>query len=894
MNVGTGTASTVGLTVGMSGGTLRALPVELAGPGEVLQMPKQKTGLVLPNAGGTLVLKAGTAVLDVLPYPALPEGVGFGPDPQGIIRPLCLPTPGTPNASSGSQVSIAVQSGMPTGESVTLNLAVEAVAGSLKGATCRWTYPDGYANASCNPPAHALDSYGAGDITLEFTDYCGTTMVQILPVFVTKKPKKLEEEGKNGVLGFSCMPSAFSGALVSEILPNPDGDEAEAEWIEIENVSGKDLPLCGWYLEDTGGTRFDLKKFRIPLDDILVFRRKQTGITLNNDADAVRLVAPDPLGGSGTIIQEVPYTHAPAEESFALRDDGRWIWTPIKTPSLRNAFPDIPLPDGLPKARLSAAMPNPKGEDAATEWIEIENLTGRPLWMQKWKLVAGDSAIDLSGKAIHPYAKRRFLASDLGVTLRNASGAVRLFDEKGIEMQPLAWESPRDDAIVTPPAFAFHASGTVIDVREDGEAELQIGNADPFLFSPSFLHEYLLDEKCIDLKKALMKNKKVDLFFNSKIKEGAVAFVDGYDVGGQLVRHGCAYRSHASREGVLLGYGLYESEAGNQKRGVWADDAAAADAVALQSREDTLAVLGKEGLGLKASIASDLIESGAVLSFQTNLPAQVYVSIDDAPYVPMETGAIITGDTVIQAYAVLSVGSGSFRSDVFDHAYVLRRESYDRQTLLSEAYPSPPKGQEEWIELRNDSDRVVKLAGWTIDDGPDAGSKPFALGSEMAVQPHSYLILENLTVAWNNGGDAVRLIAPDGTVVDSIVYPTVKTGFGYALTSDGSWCLTERPSMQSANECYLSPKKTKKSNSHSALSKNKKSTSQSRKTVYRNILSDIDRFVLKDALFASLASITSGHSTVPKGDRPPFVPTLTFLLLFYITLIVLFMRFRRY
>ncbi len=883
INMGSGSVSTAGITVSMSGSTTRALPLVDLLPGIPRLVPKNESKLSLTNAGGVVVLKQGDIVLDFLVYPMLPEGVSFGRGSDGILRSLCDPTPGAPNSSSGSVFAIDVQSGMPTGESVTLNLALRSVSGSMDGAVCRWEYPDGYVSETCNPPSHALQSFGAGDITLSFTDYCGNTMVQSLPVFVTKKPKKIEEESTNSILPFSCMPSAFTGALITEVLPNPDGDEEQGEWIEMRNVSGRDLPLCGWSIEDASGKRFDLRRLRLPLDEIMLFPRTRTDIALNNDKDSVRLIAPDPLGGSGIVLQEVTFDYAPAMQSYALRDDGRWLWSPLMTPGLPNAFPSVPLPSGPPKARLRAVLPNPHGVDGASEWVEVENLTGRPLWLQKWMLRSG-KAVPLDGKAIHPYATERLMAGDLGLTLRNATGSIRLFDDTGVEVDFLSWNKPKDGEVVMHEEYGHRLAVDVIEASSSGVLSLRVQEKYLSDYHPSGI-QIITNKYCLDLISALTINKKLELLFNTEIRD-SMMLSDGYDIAPFLLKNGCAYASHETERG----YAIHEEEGFRNRRGLWASDEIALAVRETQRREDLMRVVRNDGIDIHPSVTDDLVQSGAVLTFRSSLPVSFYASLNGSPYRLMQTGAVIASDTVVQAYAELRIGSGTLlRSDIFEKEYVLLRSEYAVQRLLSEAYPSPRKGESEWIELYNGSQETLNLAGWTIDDASGSGSRPFSFTSDYRLPPHSFLALKSLKVSWNNGGDEVRLIAPDGTVVDSIAYPKIKTGFGYARTEDG-WCLTEKPTSSSANICYLSPSQSKVRNSRSALSKNKKSMKQIRKILYKNIVHIGDG---ESGLPPFFEELMDAHLGIVK-DVAPLRGYLYMLLAFYCACIACFGVLRRY
>jgi len=878
MNEGADSASTAGLSVSMSGSTSHPLPSYTIDPGGVLLLTKEITHLTLTNAGGSVFLKQGTGILDSLSYSSVPEGISVGRSADAGIRPLCVPTPGSPNTSSGARVAIDVQSGAPVGTAVTLNLALRTLTGSSIGGTCHWEYPDGYESDSCNPPSHSLNSTGAGEIRLTFTDYCGTTMIQSLPVFVSKKPKKIEEEGTQWAQGFSCMPSAFTGALVTELFPNPAGDEATQEWIEVRNVSGHDLPLCGWVIADASGKRYDLSHFRLPLDEALVFHREQTDITLNNTNEVVRLIAPGSSSGSGEVLQEVSFASAPEGQTLSRREDGVWLWTAIATPGLPNIFPSVALPAEPAKARITSVLPNPQGKDGGAEWFELENLTGRPLWLQGWMAESGGKKVPLNGIAIHPFAKDRINASQLGITLRNATGAVRLFDPSGAELPPLAWDHPKEGALVTT-ATGAAVSGTVTGVNEDGVLQIVLEDGSERSSTFSYVSVLRINNICMNLYSYLFINKKSELIFSS---DGTVrVMVDGYDVALFLLKSGCAYRSHRHDGTTGIAYDFSEREAVDQRRGIWSTESGMIVIRQAQHEEAMLAIVERDGLTLRPSLHSDLVTSGSILSLSSNLPADIFASLNGGPFVPWMSGAVLTLDTNIQAYAEMPIGSGSFvRSDILDKDYVIKRAYYDRQQLLSEVFPSPRKGGEEWIELYNGSPYALHLAGWQIDDVPDGGSRPYTFSSKDTIAAYSYMQVRDLGISWNNGGDAVRLIAPSGQVIDSIVYPKVKAGLSYARSQAGEsvgWCLTDRPTLMQDNACHQALKK--KDNSRSALIKNKKSYLPKRKIIYENRM----QFGYMEPFFLQLLRTGGqGYAVSSKASMNGFGLFVVYICLFFL------------
>ena len=106
---------------------------------------------------------------------------------------------------------------------------------------------------------------------------------------------------------------------------------------------------------------------------------------------------------------------------------------------------------------------------------------------------------------------------------------------------------------------------------------------------------------------------------------------------------------------------------------------------------------------------------------------------------------------------------------------------------ISEIFSDPPEGGRdaafEWVELVNTGTAPVDLAGWVIEDGSSADILPAAI-----VPPGGYIVVAGKSAALppsatavtpadgeignglGNAGDRVRLLAPDGTVVDEMSY----------------------------------------------------------------------------------------------------------------------------
>jgi len=144
-----------------------------------------------------------------------------------------------------------------------------------------------------------------------------------------------------------------SNILINEILPSPEGPDAQEEWIEIFNQNNFEVDLSGWQITDSiGRTKtytFPEKTFIQP-KGFLVLSRPVTKITLNNDDDGLNLFQPD-----GKIADSMNYEKALPGNSFNRIKDN-WVWSPVLTPEATNILP-APIEKKQPKEKLEANLP---------------------------------------------------------------------------------------------------------------------------------------------------------------------------------------------------------------------------------------------------------------------------------------------------------------------------------------------------------------------------------------------------------------------------------------------------------------------------------------------------------------------------------------------------------
>ena len=112
--------------------------------------------------------------------------------------------------------------------------------------------------------------------------------------------------------------------------------------------------------------------------------------------------------------------------------------------------------------------------------------------------------------------------------------------------------------------------------------------------------------------------------------------------------------------------------------------------------------------------------------------------------------------------------------------------------------------EDEWIELHNASSEEVDLWGWVLDDQAGGGTDPytFPAGTRIPAGGFRAFYLRQTGVILNNsGGDEVRLLAPEGTVVDLASYEETTYDVSYSRLGGcgGEWVTGLPPSPGEAN-----------------------------------------------------------------------------------------------
>ncbi|OGY25335.1 MAG: hypothetical protein A2Z24_00660 [Candidatus Woykebacteria bacterium RBG_16_44_10] len=122
--------------------------------------------------------------------------------------------------------------------------------------------------------------------------------------------------------------------------------------------------------------------------------------------------------------------------------------------------------------------------------------------------------------------------------------------------------------------------------------------------------------------------------------------------------------------------------------------------------------------------------------------------------------------------------------------------------VLTEFMPNPDGGN-EWAEVFNPQDSEIDIGGWKIDD-IEGASSPFPIPAGTKIATRAYLIFSfSGSGKLNNSGDTIRLLNPDGQVVETYSFGETTKGVSFAKDSQGNWQVTNTPTPGTVNKITL-------------------------------------------------------------------------------------------
>ena len=127
-----------------------------------------------------------------------------------------------------------------------------------------------------------------------------------------------------------------SRVYISELFPNPKGDDSETEFIELFNDENRIVNLKGWKIKIFNKV-FEIENLQILPKNFLVLYKKDSKLDLKNSSSTVELLLPLQV----TPQQTVAYVDAAEDQSYAINDLNEWRWTTEATPNRKNVFKSL-------------------------------------------------------------------------------------------------------------------------------------------------------------------------------------------------------------------------------------------------------------------------------------------------------------------------------------------------------------------------------------------------------------------------------------------------------------------------------------------------------------------------------------------------------------------------
>lgn len=244
--------------------------------------------------------------------------------------------------------------------------------------------------------------------------------------------------------------------VISELYPNPPGDDLNAEWIELHNVGTEAVSLAGWTLRDTDGSikTYTFTSQSIEVGSYLVIQKTDSGITLNNDHDGVVFTSPEGLASQTRYDQAIPedvswsllqgvWKEASPTQGFQNEQPNvspnpspMSLTSPTPPPNIPSPSPSpslLPTPSSFLSPTNRPSLSEVKACGSEGEWVELYNSSDSIVNLDDWSL--GDlrsSVKTLNGFTMLP---RQYLSIDFPYAVLNNNGDdVRLlFDGEAVE-----------------------------------------------------------------------------------------------------------------------------------------------------------------------------------------------------------------------------------------------------------------------------------------------------------------------------------------------------------------------------------------------------------------------------------------------------------------------------
>ena len=270
--------------------------------------------------------------------------------------------------------------------------------------TYHWNFGDGFENILENPE-HTYFEAGVYNVVLEINDGENITRAEkILKIENNYRVSNGDLENKESInFGETKI-------YITEVLPNPDGDDNEGEFIEIYNAGEYPVSLFDWVLDDMEGGSKPYKiesNYEIDVGEYFVINRTESGVVLNNSYDMVRLI-----DAEENIVDEIEYKKTSNAKSYSRDDGGNWFWTEEISPGDKNNFYVENNDYGMEEVFVSAGgeyfsqkSPREVQTHAAGQFVLVEGVVNSlpGMFSSQYFYIEGDGGVQIySNKKDYP------------------------------------------------------------------------------------------------------------------------------------------------------------------------------------------------------------------------------------------------------------------------------------------------------------------------------------------------------------------------------------------------------------------------------------------------------------------------------------------------------------
>ncbi len=619
-------------------------------------------------------------------------------------------------------------------------------------------------------------------------------------------------------------PITYPAIIISEALPNPQGSDAEGEFIELYNPSNSPQTLTDWTLVDASDKPQSLAELTVPAAGYLILMRSDFIFALNN-TDKETITLQNPLGETSDTISFSDTPEGTSQARTKLTTDGNLETTTTPTPGAQNVFTanegikvgeenesseetedtkttnTISNNDNNTKAdeeevdggtttniTINEVLPNPIGADTTGEYIELHNSNDYDVSIADWSISdASKGAYKFPIDAtIRTGEHKTIFRSDFGFALNNT----------GDETVTL---KNAQDEIIAHVKFTAPQEGRSLNFSTSDKTQSPSNTLTPN--APNIIQVLQCAPESDGIKTAQNESevkttaKITSLTPAAELPDITLSEIYPNPPGSDAESEFIELYNPSDTEVTLKDWTLSDASAGG-RHALDSNDTIAPKSLltvyrsifgfALNNTGDETVTLTKPDGSLSDKQTYTNISEGSSYS---KIDGVWTVTTTPTP----ESENIITSQATEQSQSSESASQDSSNQNNAPADQQVTQTGPFAEIILTEvlANPAGEDIQGEFVEFYNPNESTIDLAGWILSDASISGKHTI---QDLTVQPQSYSVLyrEKSKIALNNSGtETVTLQSPDEKVKSEVTYTTALEDISLSFDRNtGTWAQT--------------------------------------------------------------------------------------------------------